>query len=606
MEQLDRNEVKQRLIGVCKELVALVSGSYGPLGRAQLLQANAQCPDALTATSVAERYFANLNIGDCPIASAYLHILKSKVHRSLATIRNHADSGLFLAGLSASLQLEIQEGSLEQIPHRVVSRGLQLALDWSLQYLEDLRCPVRVAVNWSSATSISAVIRGIISSKSSTGLDEGTTESVVIPLIIKAFVSVFGYVVEHPSETVPVQLLFAPGLESIAKSEVWKQTVLLDLPWPSRGRRQGAKQSLLSPPICNARVALFNITIEPLTEFEEEDANSGTSVNHTGSLGGFRLKALRQFGDRLERLGTSAVLSQKIIPKYLQTYLAAKGIFTLDRLSATYIRGVQMLSGATILSDWRIDGSIVSSSLGFLSLITTQILGSKQFIRLHRESPAVQNSHEVTTIAIAAPDRFAYAELSQVVTTSLKMLASLIDNPDVVAGAGCLEIHLAALLRDRARQLRTPAPVSDGTVSRSAQVDKKSERTLRQLSQTVTIFADRLEDIAGQLCGSHASSTDRAAVIEQLRDANNESLLAPTALPGRNGLSTQNEYELFGWDPRKRSTMQVLSYAIESDDEKIIADAHILDILQSKKDALVLAIESVSSLARIASVVRVP
>ncbi|KAG3044508.1 hypothetical protein PC121_g21854 [Phytophthora cactorum] len=576
MEQLDRNEVKQRLIGVCKELVALVSGSYGPLGRAQLLQANAQCPDALTATSVAERYFANLKalpcasrrcIGDCPIASAYLHILKSK-------IRNHADSGLFLAGLSASLQLEIQEGSLEQIPHRVVSRGLQLALDWSLQYLEDLRCPVRVAVNWSSATSISAVIRGIISSKSSTGLDEGTTESVVIPLIIKAFVSVFGYVVEHPSETVPVQLLFAPGLESIAKSEVWKQTVLLDLPWPSRGRRQGAKQSLLSPPICNARVALFNITIEPLTEFEEEDANS--------------------------------VLSQKIIPKYLQTYLAAKGIFTLDRLSATYIRGVQMLSGATILSDWRIDGSIVSSSLGFLSLITTQILGSKQFIRLHRESPAVQNSHEVTTIAIAAPDRFAYAELSQVVTTSLKMLASLIDNPDVVAGAGCLEIHLAALLRDRARQLRTPAPVSDGTVSRSAQVDKKSERTLRQLSQTVTIFADRLEDIAGQLCGSHASSTDRAAVIEQLRDANNESLLAPTALPGRNGLSTQNEYELFGWDPRKRSTMQVLSYAIESDDEKIIADAHILDILQSKKDALVLAIESVSSLARIASVVRVP
>ncbi|KAG3128152.1 hypothetical protein PI124_g21696 [Phytophthora idaei] len=567
MEQLDRNEVKQRLIGVCKELVALVSGSYGPLGRAQLLQANAQCPDALTVTSVAERYFANLNIGDCPIASAYLHILKSK-------IRNHADSGLFLAGLSASLQLEIQEGSLKQIPHRVVSRGLQLAQDWSLQYLEDLRCPVRVAVNWSSATSISAVIRGIISSKSSTGLDEGTTESVVIPLIIKAFVSVFGYVVEHPSETVPVQLLFAPGLESIAKSEVWKQTVLLDLPWPSRGRRQGAKQSLLSPPICNARVALFNITIEPLTEFEEEDANS--------------------------------VLSQKIIPKYLQTYLAAKGIFTLDRLSATYIRGVQMLSGATILSDWRVDGSIFSSSLGFLSLITTQILGSKQFIRLHRESPAVQNSHQVTTIAIAAPDRFAYAELSQVITTSLKMLASLIDNPDVVAGAGCLEIHLAALLRDRARQLRTPAPVSDGTVSRSAQVDKKSERTLRQLSQTVTIFADRLEDIAGQLCGSHASSTDRAAVIEQLRDANNESLLAPTALPGRNGLSTQNEYELFGWDPRKRSTMQVLSYAIESDDEKIIADAHILDILQSKKDALVLAIESVSSLARIASVVRVP
>ncbi|EEY53212.1 uncharacterized protein PITG_06847 [Phytophthora infestans T30-4] len=535
MEQLDRDEVKRRLIGVCKELMVLVHGSYGPLGRVQLLQANAQCPDALTATSVAERYFANLNTGDCPIANAYLHILKSK-------IRNHADSGLFLAGLS-----------------------LQLALDWSLQYLEDPRCPVRVAVDWSSATSISAVLQGIVSSKSITGLDEKTLESVVIPLIIQAFVSVFGYVVEHPSETVPVQLLFAPGQASIAKSEVWKQTVLLDLPWPARGRLQGAKRSLLSPPICDVCVALFNITIEPLIEFEEDDANNNTSVNHTDSMGAFRLQALRQVGERLERLGATAVLSQKIIPKYLQTYLAAKGIFTLDRLSAAYIRSVQMLSGATILSDWRIDDSIVSSSLGFLSLITTQTLGNKQFIRLHCGAPAADsdNAHPVTTLAITAPDRFAYDELSHVVTTSLKVLASLIDTPDVVAGAGCMEIHLAALLRDRAKQLRVPSPV---TTSSSTQIDSKAARILHQLSQTIATFADRLEDMAGRLCESHASSTDRAAMIEQLRGANSESL----------------------------------------DEDKVIDDARILDTLQSKKDALVLAIESVSSLARIASVVRVP
>uniref|UniRef100_H3GYY2 Uncharacterized protein n=1 Tax=Phytophthora ramorum TaxID=164328 RepID=H3GYY2_PHYRM len=312
MEQLSRAEVKRRLVRVCRELQAVVGGSYGPLGSAQLLQANEQCPDALTATAVAERYFANVSIGDCPIANAYFHILKSK--------------------------LEIQEGNLAQIPYLVVGKGLQLALDWSLQYLDDPRSPVRVAVNWSSETSLSAVIRGIVSSKSATGLDEVTMDTVLIPLIIQAFVSVFAYVVEFPNETVPVQLLCVPGQKSIAKSEVWKQTVLLDLPWPYRGRRQGAKRSHLSAPICNARVALFNITIEPLSEFEEEDANSCTSLNHSGSLSSFRLQALRQIGDRLERQGATAVLSQKIIPKYLQTYLAAKGVFTLDRLSATNIR----------------------------------------------------------------------------------------------------------------------------------------------------------------------------------------------------------------------------------------------------------------------------
>ncbi|KAL3666151.1 hypothetical protein V7S43_008939 [Phytophthora oleae] len=523
-------------------------------------------------------------------------------------IRNHSDSGLFLAGLSASLQIEIQEGSLAQIPHRVVSKGLQLVLDWCLQYLEDPRCPVRAAVNWSSPTSISAVIRGIVSSKPTTGLDEGVMDSVAIPLIIQAFVSVFGYVVQYPAESVPVQLLFAPGQKSIAKSEVWKQTVLLDLPWPTRGKSPDIKKNPLFPPLCNVRVALFNITIEPLAEFEEDEATSTMSVNHSGSLGAFRLKALRQVGDRLQQLGATAVLSQKIIPKYLQIYLAAKGIFTLDRLSATYIRAVQMLSGATVLSDWRIDDSIFRSSLGFLSLITTQTLGSKQFIRLHRKDPASHNSptpttghaHPVTTIAIAAPDQFAYDELSHVIITSLKGLAALIDDPYVVAGAGCLEIHLAALLRDRANQLRMP----NGT---GRKIDTQAARTLRQLNQTVSTFADCLERMAGHLCGSHVTATDRAEMIEQVCDANRESLLATTAFSG-DGLSQHNKYELFGWDPRKRSVMSVLSYIcqeeeLRDDEEKTIADARILDVLRSKKDALVLTIESVSSLARISSVV---
>ncbi|KAK1935033.1 McKusick-Kaufman/Bardet-Biedl syndromes putative chaperonin [Phytophthora citrophthora] len=512
-------------------------------------------------------------------------------------MRNHSDSGLFLAGLSASLQIEIQEGSLAQIPYRV--------------YLEDPKCPVRATVNWSSPASISAVIRGIVSSKATTGLDESVMDSVVIPLIIQAFVSVFGYVVQYSNESVPVQLLFAPGQKSLWKSEVWKQTILLDLPWPIRGSRQGAKKNHLSPPLCNVRVALFNITIEPLAEYEEEEADSAVNINHSGSLAAFRLKALRQVGDRLQGLGATAVLSQKIIPKYLQTYLASKGIFTLDRLSATNIRAVQMLSGSIVLSDWRIDDSIFCSSLGFLSLISTQTLGSKQFIRLHREDPASQPTtatgyaHPVTTIAIAAPDQFAYDELRHVITTSLKTLAALIDEPHVVAGAGCVEIHLAALLRDRANQLRMP----NGTASEERNNDTQTRRTLRHLNQTVTAFGDCMERMAEHLCGSDVTATDRTEMIEQVRAANIDSLLATTTFSSGEGSSQHNE--LFGWDPRKHSVMSVLSCACQEgesqgDEEKMIADACILDVLQSKKDALVLAIESVSSLSCISSVVRAP
>ncbi|CEG39102.1 Chaperonin complex component, TCP-1 alpha subunit (CCT1) [Plasmopara halstedii] len=584
MEQLNREDVKSRLINI-------------------FLQANTQCVDELTVTSVAERYFANLNIGDCPIANAYVHILKSKIH-------NYSDSGLFLVGMSASLQLEIQEGSLAQIHHRLISQGLQLALEWTVQYLESPRCPVRVAVSWRSSILITAVIRSIIASKSTTSIDIENMNVVVAPLIIRAFVSVFEYVIEHPGENVPVQLLYTPGLESIAESEVWKQTVFLDVPWPDRGICQSTKRS---PAISNVRVALFNITIEPLIESNVNDCFSNTSITHKGSLDAFRLKALRKVGDQLEQLGATAVFSQKIIPSYLQTYLAAKGIFTLSQLSAAHILGVQMLSGATILSDWNIDESVRRDSLGFLTLITTHTLGKKQYIRLHREGCASQTidskkAHAVTTITVAAPDQIAYDELSHVMNVSLSILAKLIENPDVVAGGGCFEIHLAALLRHRASQL-VPVSVSDTGSFTSTQIQKQTARTLSQLRQIVTVFAACLEDMAGRLCGSQASYVDRVATIDQVRNANCESLMATKAILDENVLTKSNAFKLYGWDTKRHSVIKVLAYDDRNDNhgcdqKKVINDALVVDVLQSKKNALVLAIESVSSLARIASVVR--
>jgi len=274
-----------------------------------------------------------------------------------------------------------------------------------------------------------------------------------------------------------------------------------------------------------------------------------------------------------------------------------------------------MLSGAALLSDWRIDDSVLHSSQGFLSLITVQTLGSKKYIRLHREDPSRQtppatdsdNAHPVTTLVLTAPDRYAYDELSHVIATALKTLAGLVDNPLVVAGAGCTDLHLAALLRHRARQLQTRAPTTPESGPRSAKIDTQAARTLRQLSQTVTMFAECLENIAGRLCGSHAGAADREAMVEQVYEANNESLLA---VREDAAVSKRNTHELFGWNPRTRSVLPVLTYASQEepalDHEKTVGDARVLDVLQAKKDALVLAVESVSSLARISSVMRVP
>lgn len=93
-------------------------------------------------------------------------------------------------------------------------------------------------------------------------------------------------------------------------------------------------------------------------------------------------------------------------------------------------------------------------------------------------------------------------------------------------------------------------------------------------------------------------------MIDQLRNANRESLLA--AADGMKTLSMQHKGTLYGWDPHKRSAVPVLSSEEVDDDSRKVNDARILDSLQAKKDALVLAVESVCSLLGIASVVRVP
>lgn len=148
-------------------------------------------------------------------------------------------------------------------------------------------------------------------------------------MVIEAFVALYDHIARHPSEPMPVRFIYQPGLKSIAKSQFWKNTVFLDFPWP-----RGCSQRRIT----NARLALFNITIDPLRDDNASSGGGDTTTEHSGSREAFKLQALCNIGDTLHRLGVTAVASQKIIPRYLQMYLSGKGVFVLDRLSINHIR----------------------------------------------------------------------------------------------------------------------------------------------------------------------------------------------------------------------------------------------------------------------------
>lgn len=57
---MGRADVKQRIMQVSRELLAFAARSYGPLGRATLLQKSARCADALVLTSTSDRYLQHV------------------------------------------------------------------------------------------------------------------------------------------------------------------------------------------------------------------------------------------------------------------------------------------------------------------------------------------------------------------------------------------------------------------------------------------------------------------------------------------------------------------------------------------------------------------
>lgn len=209
--------------------------------------------------------------------------------------------------------------------------GLQQTLKWILAYFEDPRCPVKAAVDWSNTNVLHAIIQAVMGSKSRPAIGTATINDHVVPLVLTAFLSVFEFVASNPNDAPPIHCVHASGLDSVDHSKLWKRTVLLDREWPSRH---------LPAPLHNVTVALFDITIDPaeLTDGENQrDGNTAVACEDT-SRRKFRLAALREFADTMATLGVSAVMSQKIIPEYLQSCLAAKGILALDRLASSHIR----------------------------------------------------------------------------------------------------------------------------------------------------------------------------------------------------------------------------------------------------------------------------
>ncbi|OQR88872.1 hypothetical protein THRCLA_10050 [Thraustotheca clavata] len=443
-ERIEPEETRNEIISVAKELLELAQTCYGPHGRSVLIQANEACFDAFTITSIGSRLFECIKI-DHPSATLIMQLLQSHM-------KEYRDCTLFAVIFSMNLLLKAFECPLlENVPREQIIQGYQLALEWSIKFMNSTECKSRHCVEWSDVNAIKATVRGILSPKKMTNLYEEDLEH-LIDLVLKGFLSCIHDVMEYPYEPLNVRFHKAPSSQP-TESKVLPNTILIEVP--------STWYHISKLPLSNVVIALFNISIQ------ENDHSSYLTIesDNLNMEELYHEEAMIQYQNltfQLVSLNVQFVLSQKKIPHAFAQMLLNHQILSLERLSLKHIGAMQALSGATFISNWR---TILSKSdLGFLASIDHIPTRNHRPLLSFTSSPSSLSSkvsRNVMTFSLACADQVAYEELEYLIHSALTTLQKLLLDPMAFEGAGALEQEVICHLHNQVARLKQETSSKD-------------------------------------------------------------------------------------------------------------------------------------------------
>lgn len=243
-------------------------------------------------------------------------------------------------------------------------------------------------------------------------------------------------------------------------------------------------------------------------------------------------------------LGVRIVATQRIIAPVLRHALHSVGISTLEQLSIMHVDSVASMSGATPLGLLPARGKLAGMAhiFGYVDSMHTKLIGDKALAYIARES----SNH--ASLILCAPDSLTLQWLEQSSRAALDGLLHLLQTPFIVAGAGCLEVHLAHVLRTKGAQYEE--------------------------------IAKALETAAASL----DSSIPASDLITQLMKSNHPTL---------QNLALPRTVSYYGWDPRHHQPICVLKKTGDK-----VTVARMVDLLLEKQQALQLSISTINTISR--------
>jgi chaperonin GroEL (HSP60 family) len=144
-------QTRASLLAAAVQLETLALTSYGPQGRFKVLQSNEECTGSITVTTSSKHLFTRTSLG---LNSAAAQVL---VDLASAQEQTFSDGGLFVVAFAARL-VRVILAEESAVPRPIAHRGIQLALQWMEEFLQDRRCPCRAKVRWSDMGAMTGTI----------------------------------------------------------------------------------------------------------------------------------------------------------------------------------------------------------------------------------------------------------------------------------------------------------------------------------------------------------------------------------------------------------------------------------------------------------------
>jgi thermosome len=194
----------------------------------------------------------------------------------------------------------------------------------------------------------------------------------------------------------------------------------------------------------NAKIALLDSALE----IEKTEMSAEIRIRDPNQMKAFldqEDSMLKDMVTKIKASGADVVFCQKGVDDMVQHYLAKEGIMTGRRIKESDMEKLARATGGRVTSNL---DDLKAKDLGFAGLVEERKIGDDKMIFVEK----CKDPHSVAILIRAGLERMV-DEAERAMTDALSVVSDVIENNNIVAGGGAVEIEVARELRKYANRV---------------------------------------------------------------------------------------------------------------------------------------------------------